>query len=129
MRTLLSFALALLTLAAAPVGRAQTETPTPTVTGTPKNAGDPRIYGEYPLAYRDIVQHWMADRLVDPSSATFEFTSEPTLGELTKKGQRMVGYFVDYKVTARNRFGGRTPKQRYRVLIRNGVVLYGEQPR
>lgn len=129
MKTLIVFVLSGMALAAAPVLRAQAETPVPIVTGTPANAGDPKIYGEYPLAYQAIVEHWMDERLVDSGSATYEMTGEPRLGEMTEKGQRLVGYFVDYKVTARNRFGGKTPKQKYRVLIRNGVVLWGGRPR
>lgn len=97
--------------------------------GTPANAADPKIYGEYPLAYQEIIKHWMDERLIDPESAAYEWTSEPTPGETTQKGQRLVGYFVDFKVTARNKFGGRTPKQRYRVLLRNGVVFWATQPR
>ena len=124
MRTLLALVLTLVTLGA-PVLLAQTPTPV----GTPAHTADPKIYGEYPLAYREITTRWMEERLADPASAVFEWTGEPTPGEMTKNGQRLVGYLVDFKVNARNRFGGATGKQRYRVLIRNGVVFWGGRPR
>ncbi|MGI9087503.1 MAG: hypothetical protein ACR2HH_07165 [Chthoniobacterales bacterium] len=130
MRTLFAFCLTtVIALVVAPTLRAQTATPSPAPLGTPATAGEPVIYGEYPLAYQDITKHWMDERLVDPTSATYEWNGEPHTGEITEKGQRLVGYFVDFKVTARNRFGGRTPKQKYRILIRNGVILWGGRPR
>ncbi len=124
MRTLFALVLTMVTLGA-PVLPAQTPTPI----GTPANAADPKIYGEYPLAYQAITTRWMNERLADPASAVFEWIGEPTPGEMTKDGQRLVGYFVNFKVNARNQFGGATGKQKYRVLIRNGVVFWGGRPR
>ena len=45
------------------------------------------------------------------------------------KGQKVVGYIVDFKVNARNQFGGATGKQKYQVVIRNGEILWGGRPR
>ena len=128
MRILFALVLTLVALGGAPFLRAQSA-PATSPAGTPATAADPKIYGEYPLAYRDITTKWMNERLADPSSAAFEFPSEPKPGETTKNGQRLVGYFVDFKVNARNQFGGPTGRQRYRVLIRNGVILWGGRPR
>ena len=93
-------------------------------------AADAKIYGEYPIAYKETITKWMAERLTDPASAVYEWTSEPKQGEYTPKGQqRLVGYLVDFKVNARNQFGAATGKQKYQVLIRNGEVLWGGRPR
>ncbi len=105
-------------------GRAQTE-----IEVVPP-AADAKIYGEYPLAYKDIITRWMSERLADPESAVYEWPSQPQAGEYQpKKGQRLVGYIVDFKVNARNQFGAPTGKQHYRVVIRNGDVLWGGHPR
>jgi len=96
----------------------------------PPPAADVKVYGEYPMAYKEIVTHWMETRLVDPASAVFEWIGEPRPGEISpKKGQRVVGYIVDFKVNARNQFGAATGKQKYQVVIRNGDIVWGGRPR
>lgn len=92
--------------------------------------GDPRVYGEYPMAYREIVQRWLETKLEDPKSAVIDYGEAPKPGEYkTQKGEKFVGYVVDFKVNARNQFGTYTGKQRYRVVIRNGEVVWGGRPR
>jgi len=113
--------LALGALAALSGARAQTEV---------EIIPDTKVYGEYPMGYREIITRWLETRLADPASAVIEWTTEPKAGEhVTPKRQRLVGYVVDFKVNARNQFGAPTGKQRYRVLIRNGEVLWGGRPR
>jgi hypothetical protein len=118
----------LLAVVAFPAGsllRAQTE-----IQVVPSPAADPKVYGEYPIAYKEIITRWMESRLVDPASAVFEWIGEPRPGEVSpKKGQKVVGYIVDFKVNARNQFGAPTGKQRYQVVIRNGEVIWGGRPR
>ncbi len=92
--------------------------------------GDPKIYGEYPMAYREIVERWLETKLQDPKSAVIDWGDAPKPGEYkTQKGERFVGYVVDFKVNARNQFGTYTGKQRYRVVIRNAEVAWGGRPR
>lgn len=94
------------------------------------SAADGKIYGEYPIAYKEIITRWLETRLVDPASAVIEWMGDPKPGELSpKKGQRAVGYIVEFKVNARNQFGAPTGKQRYQAVIRNGDVLWGGHPR
>ena len=50
-------------------------------------AADAKVYGEYPIAYKETITKWMAERLTDPASAVYEWTSEPKQGEFTPKGQ------------------------------------------
>src|ERR1700710_1822193 len=96
----------------------------------PSPAADPKIYGEYPIAYKEIITKWLETRLADPTSAVIEWMGDPKPGELSpKKGQRAVGYIVEFKVNARNQFGAPTGKQRYQAVIRNGDVLWGGRPR
>jgi len=95
----------------------------------PPTAGDPKVYGQYPLGYKAIVTRWLGTKLADPASAVIDWTTEPTAGEYkTQKGERHVGYVVDIKVNARNQFGSYTGKQRYRVVIKNGEVIWGGRP-
>jgi hypothetical protein len=118
----------LLAVAAFPTGQllqAQTE-----IEVGPSPAADAKIYGEYPIAYKEIITRWMNARLVDPDSAVFEWVGQPRPGDHTPpKGQKVVGYLVDFKVNARNQFGGATGKQKYQVVIRNGEVVWGGRPR
>ncbi len=92
-------------------------------------AADAKIYGDYPLAYKEIVTRWLATVLRDPESAVVDWTAEPRAGDLIRQKRRFVGYIVDFKVNARNLFGAPTGKQRYQVVIRNGEVVWGGRPR
>src|SRR5450755_427165 len=91
--------------------------------------GDPKVYGEYPMAYREIIERWLETKLADAKSAVIDWAQAPKPGDYkTQKGERFVGYVVDFKVNARNQFGTYTGKQKYRVVIRNGDVLWGGRP-
>ncbi|MFN2476876.1 MAG: hypothetical protein ABR526_11125 [Chthoniobacterales bacterium] len=93
-------------------------------------AGDAKVYGEYPIAYQEIITRWLGTKLADPASAVIEWPDAPKPGEyVTLKRQRFVGYVVDFKVNARNAFGAYTGKQKYRAVIRNGDVVWGGRPR
>ena len=125
MRKLVVLFLAVVTLSAGPLLRAQTD-----IEVVPSPAADVKVYGEYPIAYKEITTRWMEQRLVDPPSAVFEWTGQPRPGEVSpKKGEKFVGYIVDFKVNARNQFGGATGKQRYQVVVRNGEIVWGGRPR
>ncbi len=96
----------------------------------PSPAADPQIYGEYPIAYKQIVGRWLETKLQDPTSAVIDWMEAPKAGEYTtQKGKRFVGYVIDIKVNARNQFGAPTGKQRYRVVVRSGEVVWGGRPR
>ena len=85
---------------------------------------DPNIYGYRPLAYREIIERWMKQRLDHPNNAKFEFPSPPQPGQYTTEaGERLVGYIVEFAVTARNELGGYT-KEEYRAVIFAGNVLW-----
>ena len=87
---------------------------------------DPAIYGEYPKNYQEIIVKWLETKLADPKSAQIEWTSAPKPAELPgPDGKRLQGYLVEFKVSARNRFGAYTGKQKHGALIRNGVVIKG----
>ena len=87
---------------------------------------NPAIYGEYPKNYQEIITKWLETMLADPASAQIEWTSVPKPGELPgPNGKRLTGYLVEFKVSARNRFGAFTGKQKHGALIRDGVVIKG----
>src|SRR5437879_4196460 len=107
------------------IATAQNETPSP----SPAPTGDPMVYGQYPIAYHEIIERWLGTTLVDPKSAVIEWGEAPKASEYkTQKGEKFVGYLVDFKVNARNQFGTSTGKQKYRVIIRNGEVLWAGHP-
>lgn len=86
-------------------------------------------FGEYPIAYKEIIERWLGTRLLDAPSAIVEWAEAPRAGEYkTKKGERYKGYIVDFKVNARNQFGSYTGKQKYRVVLRNGDIIWAGRP-
>lgn len=89
-------------------------------------AADPAVYGEYPKNYQEIVTKWLETKLADPKSAQIEWTSAPKPADLPgPQGKRLYGYLVEFKVSARNRFGAYTGKQKHGALIRDGNVVKG----
>ena len=87
---------------------------------------DPKIYGPYPTAYKEIILIWLETKLVDPQSAAIEWTTTPKPTELPgPNGTRLSGYLVEFKVAARNRFGAYTGKQKHGALIKDGKVIKG----
>jgi len=110
------------------LGPARAQTDVEVVPSPP--AADTKVYGEYPMAYKEIINRWLETKLADPTSAVIDWGEAPKPGEYTtQKKQRFVGYVVDFKVNARNQFGAPTGKQKYRVVIRNGEVVWGGRPR
>ena len=114
---------------------AQTPTPTQTPPQAPAAAGTPASippdspkYGVYPIAYREIITRWLEDRLLDASTAKLEF-NEPQAGEIKTKRGRASGYSVEFRVNSRNRFGMYTGFQRFRVLIKNGEIIWSDRVR
>lgn len=89
-------------------------------------AADPAVYGEFPKNYQEIILKWLETKLVDPKSAQIEWTSAPKPVELPgPNGKRLRGYLVEFKVSARNRFGAFTGKQKHGALVRDGKVIKG----
>jgi hypothetical protein len=123
--------LAIVALMSGGVSAARAQDPNTQIEVVPQGvAADAKIYGEYPIAYRDIISRWLGTKLADPASAVIDWGDPPKAAEYkTAKGQSYVGYVIDFKVNARNNFGAYTGKQKYRVVIRNGEVLWGGRPR
>jgi hypothetical protein len=89
-------------------------------------AADPAVYGEYPKNYQEIVTKWLETKLADPKSAQIEWTSAPKPADLPGPNEkRLYGYLVEFTVSARNRFGAYTGKQKHGALIRDGSVVKG----
>ena len=112
---------------------AQTETPaspqTPAAAATPAAIPpDSPKYGVYPIAYREIITRWLQERLLDVSTAKLEFDA-PQAGEIKTKTGRASGYSVEFRVNSRNKFGMYTGFQRYRVLIKNGEIIWSDRVR
>jgi hypothetical protein len=87
---------------------------------------DPAVYGEYPKDYKEIILKWLETKLADPKSAEIEWTGTPKPADLPgPNGTRLRGYLVEFKVSARNRWGLFTGKQKHGALIRDGNVIKG----
>ncbi|MDP9254719.1 MAG: hypothetical protein M3O66_07275 [Verrucomicrobiota bacterium] len=87
---------------------------------------DPSVYGEYPKTYQEIITKWLEKKLVDAPSARIEWVNPPKPADLPgPNGKRLYGYLVEFTVSARNRFGAYTGKQRHGALIRDGNVIKG----
>jgi hypothetical protein len=86
---------------------------------------DPRVYGDFPKNYQEIITQWLNSTLVDAPSAQIEWVAAPRPGSLPEKkgGKALFGYLVEVKVNSRNRFGTYTGMQKHTVLIREGRVL------
>lgn len=86
---------------------------------------DPRVYGEYPKNYQEIITQWLNNTLVDAPSAQIEWVGSPRAGSLPEKknGKALFGYLVEVKVNSRNRFGTYTGMQKHTILIRDGRVI------
>lgn len=86
---------------------------------------DPRVYGEYPKNYKEIITQWLNETLVDAPSAQIAWVAAAQAGSLPEKkgGKALFGYLVEFKVNSRNRFGTFTGMQKHTVLIRDGHVI------
>jgi hypothetical protein len=86
---------------------------------------DPRVYGDFPKNYQEIITQWLNSTLVDAPSAQIEWVAAPRPGSLPEKkgGKALFGYLVEVKVNSRNRFGTYTGMQKHTILIRDGRVL------
>jgi hypothetical protein len=86
---------------------------------------DPRVYGDYPKNYQEIITRWLNGTLVDAPSAKVEWVAPPKPGSLPEKkdGKALFGYLAEIRVNSRNKFGTYTGYQKHSVLIRDGRVL------
>ena len=83
-------------------------------------------FGVYPIAYREIITRWLGERLVDAASAKIEMDEPKPVQMKTKQGQ-ITGYAVDIRVNSRNKFGMYTGFQKWRLLLRNGEIIYTQR--
>ena len=110
-------------LLCAPPLVAQTQSPAPAPQAPATIPPDSKKYGVYPIGYREIITRWLSDRLVEPATAKIEW-SEPRPAEVREKGVRASGYSVEVRINSRNKFGMYTGFQKWRILIRNGEIIW-----
>jgi hypothetical protein len=86
---------------------------------------DPKLHGEYPKNYQEIITAWLATVLADAPSAQIQWVTTPRPGSLPEKknGNALFGYLVEFKVNARNQFGAYTGMQKHSALIHDGKVI------
>ena len=94
-------------------------------TGVMEVGADPKLHGEYPKNYQEIINNWLQTVLIDGPSAQIEWVSGPKPGTMPEKknGNALFGYLVEFKLNSRNRFGAYTGMQRKTVLIHDGQVI------
>jgi hypothetical protein len=97
----------------------------PAQTGTMEVGADPKLHGEYPKNYQEIINNWLQTVLVDAPSAQIEWLTGPKPGTMPEKknGNALFGYLVEFNLNSRNRFGAFTGKQRKTVLIHDGQII------
>ena len=97
----------------------------PAQTGTMEIGADPKLHGEFPKNYQEIIYNWLQTVLVDGPSAQIEWGSPPRPGTMPEKkgGKALFGYLVEFKLNSRNRFGAYTGMQKKTVLIHDGEVI------
>jgi hypothetical protein len=97
----------------------------PAQTGTMEVGADPKLHGEFPKNYQEIITSWLQTVLVDAPSAQIQWVSGPKPGTMPEKknGNALFGYLVEFKVNSRNRFGAYTGMQKKTVLIHDGQVI------
>lgn len=89
-----------------------------------QSTADIQKFGVYPIAYQELITRWMAEQLIDPASAKFEWTSEPRRVVIKgRDGKTFAGWRVDFKVNSRNKFGMYTGKRARHVYIKNAQVF------
>jgi hypothetical protein len=82
--------------------------------------------GPYPDNYQQIISDFYQQRLKDPESARYRF-STPVKGATLKPllqggGVDTYGWAVDVWINAKNSYGGYTGEQHHRMLIRDGIA-------
>jgi hypothetical protein len=94
-------------------------------TGVMEIPADPKLHGEYPKNYQEIITNWLQTVLVDGPSAQIEWVSGPKPGTMPEKknGNALFGYLVEFKLNSRNRFGAYTGMQKKTVLIHDGQII------
>jgi hypothetical protein len=94
-------------------------------TGIMEIPADPKLHGEYPKNYQEIITNWLQTVLVDGPSARIEWVSGPKPGTMPEKknGNALFGYLVEFKLNSRNRFGAYTGMQKKTVLIHDGQII------
>ena len=90
----------------------------------PKDGSD---FGSYPTKYQDLVREYMSNRLKDPDSAKYRFSTPVkayrNTGSLYGGDVIWQGYLVDFSVNAKNSYGGYVGfGEPYIALIRNDRV-------
>lgn len=83
-------------------------------------------YGKYPDDYEKIVKDYMGGVLKDPESARYRFDSSPTKSYApaeTKQGIRYC-WVVNFKVNAKNGYGGYGGEQIGVVWIKDGRIIH-----
>jgi hypothetical protein len=94
-------------------------------TGVMEVGADPKLHGEYPKNYQEIITNWLQTVLVDGPSARIEWVTGPKPGTMPEKknGKALFGYLVEFKLNSRNRFGAYTGMQKKTVLIHDGQII------
>lgn len=88
-----------------------------------------QVFGSFPSNYKELVEQYFYDSLIDPKSMMLEFKSEPFKAEclataiVTAESERF-GYGVQVRINAKNKLGGYTGWKIMDVYIRNGKAYH-----
>lgn len=79
-------------------------------------------YGPYPEKYEQIIKAFYSEKLFDPYSAAYNFSS-PVKGWDRVKGKDVFGWTACAKINAKNRMGGYVGVRPFFFLIKNDQII------
>ena len=91
------------------------------VTAPPQSELSKANFGELPVNYQELIKNDMPQRLKDPYSAQYEFSS-PYKAWCQSGFSFYYGWLVPITINAKNSYGGYTGKQPKAYMINNGAA-------
>lgn len=81
-------------------------------------------YGSYPNNHEDLVKKFMSQLLYDPYSVVYSDWLAPKKGWYgSRGGDYEFGYYLCFKMNAKNKLGGFVGVSPFYVFVRNGSVI------
>lgn len=79
-------------------------------------------YGPYPANYKELIQEYFAQTLIDPESVRYSWQDAPyrAMVGISSDG---FGWYVHVGVNAKNRLGGYIGEQNYVALLRYEQII------
>lgn len=80
-------------------------------------------FGQYPVAYEELIKEWAASNLKDPESARFGAITKPRKEWVVANLAPVYGFSVCADINAKNSYGGYTGSQTFWFFIRDNKIV------